>query len=79
MNIQSDTKISDILSAYPWLKQQLIAMNPKFKKLDSPMAKILLKRATVQDACKKFNTTSDKVIGKLQDIIVNHEKAEASE
>lgn len=79
MNIQSDTKISDILSTYPWLKQQLIEMNPKFKKLDSPMAKVLLKRATVQDACKKFNTTPDKVIGKLRNIIEEHDKAAVSE
>jgi uncharacterized protein len=75
MDIQKNTKIKDILSAYPWLKQELIQMNPKFKKLDSPVAKMLLKKATIQDACDKFNVTPEKLTGKLAAMIEKHENS----
>ncbi len=69
MNITQNTKISDIMAEYPWLKQELIRKNAKFRKLDSPMARIMMKRVTILDVSRKFGYEPASIITKLQQMI----------
>jgi len=36
MELTSSTKVNDLLSRYPFLKEYLIGLNPEFKMLDNP-------------------------------------------
>ncbi len=72
MKINGNTKISDILKEYPWLTDKLIELNPQFKTLKSPMAKMLLRTTTVDDASKKVKKSVSELLGMLQKIIDEH-------
>lgn len=52
--ITKDTKLKDLLDEYSWLKDELVKLNGKFKMLNTPMAKVMLKKATISDMSKKI-------------------------
>ena len=39
MKITKETKLSDLLGQYPWLKEELSKVNDKFKMLNTSMGK----------------------------------------
>ena len=41
MDITEETKLSDLLGQYPWLKEELSKVNDKFKMLNTPMDKTM--------------------------------------
>ncbi len=51
MEITLDTKIYDLLKAYPFLEEELIKINPKFKKLKNPVLRRTVARiASIKQA-----------------------------
>ena len=73
MEFNKDTKLKDILAEYPWLREELIKQEPKFKLLDSPLGKIILKKATIGDLSEKSGYDVDYLIGELEKVIAEHE------
>ena len=73
MNITKNTKVADIMAEYPWLKQELIRKNAKFRKLDSPIARIMMKRVTILDVSRKFGYEPASIIAKLQQMVESHQ------
>lgn len=72
MKITKETKVADIMAEYPWLKDELIKADDKFKKLNSPMAKIILKKATLADVSKRTGIDVETLIPKLEEFIAAH-------
>lgn len=72
MKITKDTKVVDIMKEYPWLKEELIKTDAQFKKLNSPMAKIILKKATLADVSKRTGVNVETLIPKLEEFIEAH-------
>jgi len=51
MEVTLDTKIYDLLRAYPFLEEELIRLNPKYKKLKNPILRRTIARvASVRQA-----------------------------
>ena len=50
--ITKDTKLADLLQEYPWLKSEVMQISDKFKMLNTPVGKIMLKKATVAEMSK---------------------------
>lgn len=73
MTINSNTKLADILAAYPWLLDELVKVNDKFKMVKTPMGKIMLKKATVADMSRKSSMDETVLIEKLNEMIRSHE------
>ncbi len=71
--VTPETRLNDVLNAYPWLPDALIAMDPGFKKLKSPVVKALIKRSTVADAARYTGYSADALIGRLRDIVRSRE------
>ena len=69
MKLTRDTKVADVFKEYPWLKDELIKMDDKFKMLDSPMAALVLKKATLQDASGKIGRSIDEMAEQLEKMI----------
>ena len=42
MEITKDTKLKDLISTYPWLKDEMAKVNDKFKMLNTPVGKVML-------------------------------------
>ena len=69
MKLTKDTKVADVFKEYPWLKDELIKMDDKFKMLESPMAEFILKKATLQDASGKVGLSIDEMSEQLEKMI----------
>ena len=72
MEITKETKLSDLLSQYPWLKEELSKVNDKFKMLNTPMGKIMMGKATIYEMSKKSGMDADAIIGKISKLIEAH-------
>ena len=73
MEINGQTKLKDILAAYPWLPDALIQIDPRFRIINNPIGKMLIRTATVEDAAKKAGYPVDQVLDELQKLIAKHE------
>ena len=74
MEVTKDTKLMDILNEYPWLSEELLKVDPRFKLLDSALGRIFLKKATVEDLSKKAGESPEFLISELNKILEEHEK-----
>ena len=62
----------DLLKEYPFLKDELPKMNSKFKMLKTPMAKVLMRNATVNEMSRRSGMGVDEIISMLEGLIENH-------
>ena len=74
ITVDANTRVSDILKAYPWLPDELITLDPAFKALRSPITKALLAKATVADVCKRFSVSADFLVDKLTSLVAQHKE-----
>ena len=68
----SETKLADLLKEYPWLKDKITKVNEKFIMLNTPLGKVMAKKATIRDISKKSGMDEDELIEKLSVLIANH-------
>ena len=73
MNINKDTKLSDLLTAYPRLKAELSTVNEKFRMLNTPMGKVMLKKATIGEMSRRSGMDEAELIEKLTKLIKSHQ------
>lgn len=69
MEITKDTRLSDLIAQYPWLKEEISKVNEKFRMLNSPIGKIMLGKATIAEMSKRSGMEVEDIIGRLQKII----------
>ena len=72
MEFNKNTKLKDILAAYPWLLDELVEMDERFRIMKTPPGKLYLRKATIEDLSKKAGKTPEKLIDKLNRIIEKH-------
>ncbi|MBQ9264575.1 MAG: DUF1858 domain-containing protein [Clostridia bacterium] len=70
--LDENTKVQDVMTAYPWLKDEAIKLDARFKLLDSPLAKMLIKRATIADASKRTGFPVETIIAEVTKMIEAH-------
>ena len=69
IDVTPETRLNDILTAYPWLPEALIAMDPAFKKINNPVVRALIKRSTVADAAKYTGHPAGELIARLDTLV----------
>lgn len=72
MNYNSQTKLTDILANYPWLPEELIKLDSRFKIVNTPIGKMMIKNATLADLSEKAGLSTDELLQKLQEMIDQH-------
>ena len=72
MNITKDTKLSELLALYPWLKTSLADINDKFRMLNSPVGKVMLGKATISEMSKRSGMDEMELIEKITALIDAH-------
>ena len=72
MEITRETRLSDLINQYSWLKDELPKINDKFKMLNTPMGRIMMGKATIAEMSKKSSMDADTLIRKLQQLIGSH-------
>lgn len=73
MEITRETKLSDLIAQYPWLREEMAKVNEKFKMLNSPIGKIMMGKATIAEMSKKSGMEEELIINKIQELIKNHQ------
>lgn len=64
MELNRDTKLKDIVSAYPSLKTRLAEINPKFSLLNSPIGKV-----TISDMSQRSGMDMNSLIDGIRKLI----------
>ena len=72
MEITKETKLADILAQYPWLREEIVKVNEKFKMLNSPISKIMLGKATIAEMNKKSGMEAEAIIAGISELIAKH-------
>lgn len=72
MEITKYTKLKDLISTYPWLKDEMAKVNDKFKMLNTPVGKVMLGKATITEMSKKSGMDADVLISRISDLIKAH-------
>ncbi len=67
MQITKDTKLKDILEQKPEIKEKLIEYNPAYKLLNTPLAKVMVPKATVEMIAEKGDVSVDELIAKFKE------------
>ncbi len=68
-DITPDTRLKDLLTAYPALKDELPQINSAFKMLKSPLARIIIPKADVKTMSERSGVPLDELIVKLKELI----------
>ncbi|MED9968809.1 MAG: hypothetical protein UFA98_02195 [Ruminococcus sp.] len=74
MDYNSNSKLTDILSQHPWLPDELVKIDGRFKIVKTPIGKMMIKNATVSDLSKKTGIPEKILLDKLDELINEHEK-----
>ncbi len=53
MEINAQTKLTDILDKYPWLPDELAKLDGRFKIIKTPVGKMMIKNATIRHHCRR--------------------------
>ena len=67
--LTGDTRLKPLLQQFPGLKDDLIAFNPKFSILNSPMAKVILPLATIKMMSEQSGIPRQELIDKINELI----------
>ena len=74
MNLTKDTKLKDILAAYPWLIDEAVKIDGRFKALRSPLGRLLIAKADIAEAGRRTGIDADTIIEKIEEMIRNHQE-----
>ena len=69
MELNRDTKLKDIVSAYPSLKTRLAEINPKFSLLNSPIGKVMIGKVTISDMSQRSGMDMNSLIDGIWKLI----------
>ena len=75
MELNANTRLKDILAAYPWLPETLVKIDSRFGIINNPVGKLLIRTASLGDACKKAGYPVETVLKELGKLIDQHENA----
>ena len=69
MELNRDTKLKDIVSAYPSLKTRLAEINPKFSLLNSPIGKVMIGKVTISDMSQRSGMDMNSLIDGIRKLM----------
>jgi len=70
--ITGATRLKDLLEQHSWLKAKLPEINPAFKMLSTPLARIMIPKATVAMMSERSGMPLAELIAQLQRVISEH-------
>ena len=72
VEITASTRLKDLLEHHPWLKGALAEINPAFKMLSSPLARIMIPKATVGMMSERSGMDLQSLIDAIKKRIAEH-------
>jgi len=75
LDLSAQTRLSDLLAAYPWMRESLGQVNAKFKRLNTPVGAAMLSHATIEKMSRKAGMDPEILLSKLRHLIAEREEA----
>lgn len=72
VEIAAETKLMDLLKEYPFLKDELPKVNKKFRMLKTPMAKVMMRNADINEMSRRSGMSVDEIVLMLANLIESH-------
>lgn len=69
-----ETRVKDLLESYPFLKKELATLHPAFKALQTPLARIMLPKATLAMMCERSGLDFEALTQGIRSLIAKYEK-----
>ena len=73
MDFNENTRLSDIIAAYPWLPETVAKMDERLRIVNTSIGRMLMKKATLADAARKSGYSVEQLIEELNKLIAAHE------
>lgn len=70
--ITEETRLEELLAAHPWLRGALPEISGKFRALDSPLGKIMARKATLAQMSRKSGIPAEELIRRLEELLRAH-------
>ncbi|MBQ9030552.1 MAG: DUF1858 domain-containing protein [Parasporobacterium sp.] len=67
--LTKDTKLNDILTQYPWILDEAVKTESKFRILKTPVGKLFLRNATIGELSARAGIDKDEIICQIQEWI----------
>lgn len=64
--------MAELLKEYPWFREEITKVNDKFSMLNSPLGRIMEKKATIAEMSKKSGMDEDALIASITELIRAH-------
>ena len=74
MEITNDTKLKELIKAYPWLIDEAVKEDERLKVLRTPLGKMMIGKADINEAAKRSGYPAEKIIEKIREAIRKHER-----
>lgn len=74
IELSADTRLQDLLKIYPQLRKDLPSMNSAFKMLNSPLARIIIPKATIAIMSKRSGVPLDDILSTLKELIAKYKR-----
>ncbi len=75
MNLTKETKLKELLAAYPWLIDEAVKRDSRFRALRSPLARRLIAKADIAEASRRTGVDAETIIAAIEEMIQNHPEA----
>ena len=69
IEVTPDTKLTDLLTYCPRLKEELPKINSKFKMLNSPLGRVMIPKATVRIMSERSDMNLDELIKAIKEVV----------
>lgn len=70
--IGAGTQLKDLLDAYPWLRKELVQLNGKFAMLQTPLARVMISKATIASMADRSSMEVSALIDGIRKLIASH-------
>ena len=74
IELSADTRLQDLLKIYPQLRKDLPSMNSAFKMLNSPLARIIIPKATIAMMSERSGVSLDDILSMLKELIAKYKR-----
>ena len=74
MKITEETKLTELLEHYPWMAEEAIRLDERFRIVNSPMGRLLLRNTTIADLGKKAGLPPQEIMDKIGEMIAQKEQ-----
>lgn len=72
MTINKNTKLKELMKAFPWLMDEAVNLDSGFKVLNNPIGKAFIKNATIEDLSKKSGLSVKEILDWIQEQVEKH-------